>query len=71
MKEIFYEILGTTRYSIYQSDEMYSLCIASENEKSFVGEVTSLRETAFEIMELLIRNVVEPIHLKDVLQDLL
>lgn len=74
MKEIFYEVLGDNRYSIYESESdlckiSYSFGINSSCEKSFVNDVTSVKETAFEIMDSLIRNAVSPVHLIEVVED--
>jgi hypothetical protein len=74
MKEIFYEVLGDNRYSIYESESdlckiSYSFGITSSYEKSFVNNVTSIKEVAFEIMDALIRNAVPPVHLIEVIED--
>lgn len=58
-----------------ESKKMYGICVekwkGDELEKDFVNDITSERENAMSITNCLKENKIMPIHLKDVIIDML
>lgn len=74
MKEIFTEIMGENKYVVFEETSClggscYGFRIVSSNGEATVNDVTSLKDVACELAEMLIRNNVSVFHLYDVVED--
>lgn len=73
MEEIYFELMGKRRYSVFAEEisgtTVYGIGI-SENEYAYVvQDFTSVKETAIEFVEKLIEGYVSPVHVYDIAQD--
>lgn len=74
MKKLFDEETGNFLYELFEEgDEQktYSISVSSDKESSFVHDITTIYEKAYEIYESLIRNYVSPLHMEYIITDMI